>query len=76
MCLKILVRIKKSVILETVQVSEKCFDDSNKLVVSKMKHETADVAIKEFVGLKLMMYPFLVDNSSEHKKTKEYANSL
>ena len=41
-----------------------------------MKQETADVAIKEFVGLKLMMYPLLVDNSSEHKKSKEYANSL
>ena len=33
-----------------------------------MKHETAGVAIKEFVGLKRKMYSFLVDDSSEHKK--------
>ena len=28
------------------------YDDSNKLVFSKMKEETADVAIKTFLGLK------------------------
>ena len=37
----------------------KYYDDSNKLVVGKMKDETADVAIKEFVGLKSKMYSFL-----------------
>ena len=46
----------------------KYYDDSNKLVVGKMKDETAGVAIKEFVGLKSKMYSFLVDYSSEHKK--------
>ena len=46
----------------------KYYDDSNKLVVGKMKDETAGGAIKEFVGLKCKMYSFLVDNSSEHKK--------
>ena len=46
----------------------KYYDDSNKLVVGKMKDETAGVAIKEFVGLKSKMYSFLVDDSSEHKK--------
>ena len=30
----------------------KCYDNSNKLVVGKMKDETAGVAIEEFVGLK------------------------
>ena len=30
----------------------KCYGDSNGLVVGKMKDETGDVAIKEFVGLK------------------------
>ena len=29
----------------------KYYDSSNKLVVSKMKYETADVATEEFVGL-------------------------
>ena len=49
----------------------KCYDDSNKLVVGKMKDETAGVAIKEFVGLKPKMYSFLVDDSSEHKKAMD-----
>ena len=44
------------------------YDDSNKLVVVKMKNKTSDVAIEEFVGLKQKMYSFLVDNSSKHKK--------
>ena len=48
----------------------KYYDDSNKLVVGKMKDETGNVAIEEFVGLKPNMYLFLVDNNSEHKKAK------
>ena len=35
-----------------------------------MKDETADVAIEEFVRLKPKMYWYLVDDNSEHKKTK------
>ena len=48
----------------------KYFDNSNKLVVCNMKDETACVAIEKFVGLKPKMYSYLVDNNSEHKKTK------
>ena len=48
----------------------KYYDDSNKLVVGKMKNDTAGVVIKEFVGLKPKMYSFLVDDSSELKKVK------
>ena len=44
------------------------YDDSNKLVLGKMEDETGDVAIKEFIGLKPMMYSFLVGDSSEYKK--------
>ena len=47
----------------------KYYDNSNKLVIGKMKDETGDVAIKEFVGLKSKMYSFLVDKN-EHKKAK------
>ena len=36
----------------------KYYDDSNKLVASKMKDETAGVAIKGFVRLKPKMYFF------------------
>ena len=48
----------------------KYFDDSKKLDVAKMKHETTGVAIEEFVRLNPKMCSFWVDNSSEHKKVK------
>ena len=46
----------------------KYYDDSNKLVIGKMKGETGDVAIKELFRLKPKMYLYLVDDNSEHKK--------
>ena len=39
----------------------KYYDNSNKLVIEKMKDETGYVAIEEFVELKPKMYSFLVD---------------
>ena len=36
-------------------------DDSNKLVIGKIKDEIAGVAIEEYVGLKPTMYLYLVD---------------
>ena len=39
-------------------------DNSNKLVIGKMKDETACATIEELVGLKSKMYSFLVDNNS------------
>ena len=47
----------------------KCYDDSSKLIIGKMKDETEGVAIEEFVGLKSKIYSFLVDNS-EHQKVR------
>ena len=44
------------------------YDDSNKLVIGKMKNQKAVVPIEKFVGLKPKMYSFLVD--SENKKAK------
>ena len=46
----------------------KCYDYWNKVVVGKMKDQTAGVAIEEFVGLKGKMYLYLVDDNREHKK--------
>ena len=43
-------------------------DNSNKLVIGKMKNETGDVAIEEFVGLKRKIYRFLEYDNSEQKK--------
>ena len=48
----------------------KYYHDSNKLLVGKIKGETAGVAIKEFVGLKPKMSSISVDDSSKHKKAK------
>ena len=48
----------------------KYYNDSNKLVVGKMKDETGGVAIEKFVGLKPKMYSFLVDDNSKHKKAE------
>ena len=42
-------------------------DNSNKLVTGKMKGESGGAAI-EYVGLKLKIYSFLVEEYSEHKK--------
>ena len=39
-------------------------------MVGKRKDETAGAAVEEFVGLKPKVHSFLIDDSSEHKKTK------
>ena len=48
----------------------KYYNNSNKLVVGKMKDETVGVAIKEFVRLKPKIYLDLVDDNSEHKRLR------
>ena len=47
----------------------KYYDNSNKLVIGKIKYGSGGVAIAEFVGLKSKIYSFLVDNN-EYKKAK------
>ena len=54
----------------TYQTKSKYCDNSNKLVVDKMKEETDGVATEEFAGLKPQMYSYLVNDNSEHKKVK------
>ena len=54
----------------------KHYDDSNKLVVGKMKDETAGVVIAEFLGSKAKMHSRLVDNSGNHKKTKAASRNV
>ena len=63
MSMKILAMIKKCLILVT-----KYYDNSNTLVIGKMKDETAEVVIEEFVTLKSKMYSYL--HNSKHKKAK------
>ena len=42
--------------LSNYSTKSKYYDNSNKLVVGKMKDETAGVAVEEFPGLKPKMY--------------------
>ena len=58
MFIKILVKAKKVFNFIYYLTKWKFHDDSNKLVVDKMKDETFGVAIKEFVGLKPKIYSF------------------
>ena len=67
--MKILVKTKKSLILAILL--SKCYHNSNRLVVSKMKYETGGVIIKKLVKLKPMMYSFLIYDSSHYKNTKD-----
>ena len=54
----------------------KYYDNSNKLVVGKMKDETTGVAIEEFVGLKPKMCSYLVCDNSDHKKAKSVNKNI
>ena len=45
-------------------------DNSDKLVIKKVKDETWGDAVEAFLGLKTKMYMFLVDDNSKHKSAK------
>ena len=61
---------KEMLYFSSYSTKSKYNDDSNKLVIGKMKNETRGVEIEEFVGFKPKIYSFLVDDNSEHKKAK------
>ena len=69
MSMKILAAIKKMFDFSNYQTKSKYYDNSNKLVIWKIKDETGGAVIEEFVGLKPKIYSFLVGNS-QHKKAK------
>ena len=71
MSVKILAAIKKMFNFSNYSTKSKYYDNSSKLVVGKMKDETAfGISIEEFVGLKPEMYSYLVVDSREHKIAK------
>ena len=76
MFMKILGKTKKMFDFSNYAAKSRFYDDSSKIVAGKMKHETVGVPIKEFVALKPNMYSFLVDDSSEHEKTKGVNKNL
>ena len=61
---------KKMCDFSNYSAKSKYYDDSNKLVLGKMKDETAGAVMEEFTGLKPKIHSFLEDDSSEHKKAK------
>ena len=48
----------------------KYYNNLNKVVVGKIKDETASVVIEDFVGLTPKMYSYLVNDNSQYKKAK------
>ena len=76
MFMKILGKTKKMFDFSNYAAESRFYDDSSKIVAGKMKHERVGVPIKEFVALKPNMYSFLVDDSSEHEKTKGVNKNL
>ena len=68
--MKVLAMIKKMFDFSNYSTKSKYYDNSNKLVIGKMKDETAGAAIEEFVGLKSKMYSYLVDDNCDHKNAK------
>ena len=68
MSLKILATIKKVFDFSNYSAKSKYYDNLIKLMIGKMKDETAGVAIEELVGLKPKIYQYLRDDNSEHKK--------
>ena len=59
-------KVKRMFDFSSYSTGSKYYDYLNKLVVGKMKHETAGVEIKEFFGLKPKMYSFVLGDISEH----------
>ena len=55
--------------LSNYSTKSKYYDNSNKLIIGKMKDETGNSAIEELFGMNPKMYSFLVNNC-EHKKVK------
>ena len=61
---------KEMIDFSDYSTKSKYYDNSNKLVVGKMKDETVGVVIGEFVRLKPKIYSYLVNDNSEHKIAK------
>ena len=71
MSTKTLTAIKNFFDFSNYWAKSKYYDNSHKLTIQKMKDETnAGVATAVFVGLKSKIYPFLIGDNSEHKKSK------
>ena len=62
--------------LNNYSTKSKYYDDSNKLVIGKMKDKAGSIAVQEFFGLKTKMNLFLVNDNSKHKKAKDVNRNI
>ena len=61
---------KKMFDVSNYSTKSKYYNDSNALVVDKMKDKIGNIVIDEFIGLKPKIYLILVSKSSKYKKAK------
>ena len=64
-------KIKKLFDFSNYPKDSKFYNNTNNLVVSKMKNETCGLSIKCFVILKSKIYNFITEDNHESKKTKD-----
>ena len=62
--------VKRMIAFNNYSIKSKYYDNSNKLVVGRMKNKTPEVAIYEFDVLKPKTYSYLVDDNGKHKIAK------
>ena len=60
--------IKEMLDFSNYSTKSKYYDDSNKLVVGKMKDETAGVVVRAFGGFNAKMCSYLVDDNNEYNR--------
>ena len=71
MFMKPSIRIKKLFDFSNYWKDWKFYNNSNNLVVGKMRDETCGVPIKGFVGLKSKIYTLITEEKHESKKAKD-----
>ena len=71
MFMKPSIKIKKLFDFSNYWKDWKFYNNSNNLVVGKMRDETCGVPIKGFVGLKSKIYTLITEEKHESKKAKD-----
>ena len=64
-------RYKELLDFSNYSKDSKYYDNTNNLVVGKMKDEICGIPIKGFVGLKSKMRTFITEDNHESKKSKD-----
>ena len=70
MFMKPSIKIKKLFHFSNYRKDSKFYNNSNNLVVGKMRNETCGLPIRGFVGLKSKIYTLITEEKHESKKAK------